>query len=67
MLTLTLKLDREIIVIDVSKQDINVLLSALKNSTILDTEGGTWKIEPDAELFFEDYPPHFEISCKIEE
>ncbi len=67
MLTLTLKLDQEIIVIDVTNQDINALLSALRNSTILDTEGGTWTIDPNTELFFEDYPPHFEISCKMQE
>ncbi len=65
MLTLTLKLDKEIIILDVTNQDINMLLAVLKNSTILDTEGGTWKIEPDEELYFEDYPPHFEISCRV--
>jgi hypothetical protein len=67
MLALILKLDQENIIIDVTNQDINVLLSTLRNSTILDTEGGSWEIEPNTELFFEDHPPHFEIRCKMQE
>lgn len=64
MLSLILKLGDERSVIEITNQDINLLLEALKNSIILDSEGDTWIIEPSEELYFDSFPPHFEISCK---
>jgi hypothetical protein len=64
MLALVLKLDEEKIIIESDGRNLIAMLEALRESTILDSEGDTWIIAPDAVLYFEAYPPHFEIACK---
>jgi len=64
MLSLVLKLGEERIMFEVKSQDIRSLLDVLKMSVILDSDGGTWEIRPEETLYFEAYPPHFEIDCK---
>lgn len=64
MLALILKLGEEEEIVEITNLDLNIFLVALKKSTILDVDGNAWTIDPDEELYFEAYPPHFTIACK---
>ena len=64
MLALILKMGEEKNIVETSGNDIKGLLATLRESTIIDSEGAEWIIDPNATLYFEAYPPHFEIECK---
>ena len=64
MLALILKLGDEEEIVEITNLDLNIFLESLKKSTILDVDGNAWIIDPDEELYFEAYPPHFQIACK---
>jgi hypothetical protein len=67
MLTLILKLGEEKLIVDIPGYDVNPLLNSLKSSVILDSDGVEWIIDSDETLYFESFPPHFEISCDPKE
>ena len=66
MLALQLKLGEETLILEIPGYDVNPLLDSLKSSIILDSDGSEWRIKPDEKLYFEPYPPHFEIVCRRE-
>ena len=67
MLALILKMGEKKEIVELNNDDVRPLLESLKASIIIDSEGAPWIIDPDATLYFESYPPHFEIDCKKEE
>ena len=67
MLALVLNLGDEKLILELPGYDVNPMLDSLKISVILDSDGGEWIINPYTDLYFEAYPPHFEIDCKTRE